>query len=89
MASDPRGTRTPTDFSNRSGGFANLSGSVRLAETELITDLGYRQKENDFHAACSTHEVVLHGKYSGTDVKWKGEELKILRESEVLAVISE
>ena len=34
-------------------------------------------------------DVVLHGKYSGTDVKWKGEELKILRESEVLAVIAE
>jgi chaperonin GroES len=34
-------------------------------------------------------DVVLHGKYSGTEVKWNGEELKILRESEVLAVISE
>lgn len=32
-------------------------------------------------------DVVLFGKYSGTDVKWNGEDLKILRESEVLAVL--
>ncbi len=34
-------------------------------------------------------DVVLHGKYAGTDVKWNGEEVKILRESEILAVIEE
>ncbi len=34
-------------------------------------------------------DTVLFGKYSGTEVKWKGEELRILRESEVLAVIEE
>ena len=34
-------------------------------------------------------DVVLTGKYSGTEVKWNGEELKILRESEVLAVLSD
>ena len=32
-------------------------------------------------------DVVLHGKYAGTEVKWNGEELRILRESEVLAVL--
>jgi chaperonin GroES len=32
-------------------------------------------------------DEILYGKYAGTDVKWKGEELKILRESEVLALI--
>jgi chaperonin GroES len=34
-------------------------------------------------------DTVLFGKYSGTEVKWKGEDLKILRESEVLAVLDE
>jgi len=34
-------------------------------------------------------DTVLFGKYAGTEVKWKGEDLKILRESEVLAVIDE
>ena len=53
LNTDRRGTRTPTDFSNRSGGFANLSGQFRLGDAELVTDLGYRQKNNDFHAAFS------------------------------------
>ncbi len=34
-------------------------------------------------------DTVLFGKYAGTEVKWKGEELRILREAEVLAVIEE
>ena len=34
-------------------------------------------------------DVVLHGKYAGTDVKWNGEDLKILRENEVLAIIED
>ena len=53
LDTDRRGTRTPSDFSNRHGGFANLSGKFRLGDTELVTDLGYREKNNDFHAAFS------------------------------------
>jgi chaperonin GroES len=34
-------------------------------------------------------DTVLFGKYAGTEVKWNGEELRILRESEVLAVVEE
>jgi chaperonin GroES len=37
----------------------------------------------------SVGDVVLFGKYSGTEVKWNGEELKILRESEILAIVDE
>ena len=51
LDTDRRGTRTPTDFSNRRGGFANLSGKFRWGDTELVTDLGYREKNNHFHAA--------------------------------------
>ncbi len=32
-------------------------------------------------------DIVLHGKYAGTDIKWNGDELKILRENEVLGII--
>lgn len=53
LDTDRRGTRTPQDFSNRSGGFANLSGEFRLGRAELVIDLGYREKKNDFHAAFS------------------------------------
>jgi len=31
-------------------------------------------------------DEVLYGKYAGTEIKWQGDELKILRENEVLAV---
>jgi chaperonin GroES len=36
--------------------------------------------------AVSVGDVVYYGKYSGSDVKVEGEEYKILRESDVLAV---
>ena len=32
-------------------------------------------------------DEVLFGKYSGTDIKVEGEEIKILRESDILAKI--
>ena len=32
-------------------------------------------------------DEILYGKYAGTEIKWQGEELKILRENEVLALI--
>ena len=31
-------------------------------------------------------DEVLYGKYAGTEIKWQGDELKILRENEVLAI---
>ncbi|MDJ0521526.1 MAG: co-chaperone GroES [Planctomycetota bacterium] len=33
-------------------------------------------------------DEILYGKYAGNDIKWNGEEYKILRESEVLALIT-
>jgi chaperonin GroES len=33
-------------------------------------------------------DEVLYGKYAGTEIKYRGEELKILRESEVLALLT-
>ncbi len=32
-------------------------------------------------------DEVIYGKYAGNEVQWKGEDYKILRESEVLALI--
>ncbi len=54
LETDRRGTRNPTDFSNRDGGFASLSGKVRIGEAELMADVGYREKKNDFHALLGT-----------------------------------
>ena len=32
-------------------------------------------------------DEILYGKYAGTEIKYEGDELKILRESEVLALL--
>lgn len=32
-------------------------------------------------------DEIIFGKYAGSEIKWQGEEYKILRESEVLALI--
>ncbi|PIE23767.1 MAG: co-chaperone GroES [Planctomycetota bacterium] len=46
-----------------------------------------RMLKNGKRAALDLAEgdIVIYGKYSGTDVKVGGEEFKIMRESEVLA----
>ena len=33
-------------------------------------------------------DEIIFGKYAGNEIKWKGEEYKILRESEVLALLT-
>ncbi len=51
LETDRRGTRTPSDFANRRSGFANLSGQFNFGDTQLVTDVGYREKHDEFHAA--------------------------------------
>ena len=45
--------------------------------------------DNGSRAAMSVkkNDVVLYGKYSGSDVEIDGEDYKILRESEVLGIV--
>ena len=33
-------------------------------------------------------DEIIFGKYAGNEIKWKGEDYKILRESEVLALLT-
>ncbi len=42
LASDPRGTRRPGDYSSRDGAQASISGSTDLGFGEFAADLGYR-----------------------------------------------
>ncbi|MEO8166554.1 MAG: TonB-dependent receptor plug domain-containing protein, partial [Betaproteobacteria bacterium] len=53
LDTDRRGTRTPGDFSNRRSGFANLATKFRTDDADLVMDVGYREKHDDFHAAFS------------------------------------
>ena len=48
-----------------------------------LTDKGER-----IAPALKVGDHVLYGKYSGTEIKWNGEELKILRESDILAKVA-
>ena len=45
--------------------------------------------ENGKHVPMelSKDDVVLYGKYSGTEIKYDGQDYLIMRESDVLAVI--
>jgi chaperonin GroES len=54
---------------------------VAVGEGKLLED-GSRAK-----MVLKKGSVVLFGKYSGTEVKFDGEEYSIMRESDVLAII--
>jgi len=59
-----------------------LMGKVIAIGTGKLLDNGSR-------AAMSVkkNDVVLYGKYSGSDIKIDGDDYKILRESEVLGIV--
>ena len=46
-----------------------------------------RQRRARRRSACKVGDEVLYGKYAGTDVKVDGKEIKILRESDILAKV--
>ena len=48
-----------------------------------------KQLDNGSRGAMSVkkNDVVLYGKYSGSDIEIDGEDYKILRESEVLGIV--
>lgn len=74
------------------------SGGILLPDTAkekpqrgVITSLGTgRLLKNGSRAefAVKKGDEVLFGKYSGTDIKVNGEEYKIMRESEILALVA-
>lgn len=57
-------------------------GKVLAVGAGRVTDEGRRLPLD-----VKVGDIVLHGKYAGTDVKWNGDELKILRENEVLGIV--
>lgn len=59
-----------------------LTGKVVAVGAGKLMDNGKR-----IAPSVKKNDVVLFGKYSGSEVQLEGEEYKILRESEVLGVI--
>lgn len=58
-------------------------GTVVAVGPGKISDDGTRLEMD-----VSTGDKVLYGKYSGTDVTLEGEEYLILRETDILAIVS-
>lgn len=57
-------------------------GKIIAAGPGKVDDRGERVKME-----VKVGDVVLYGKYSGTEVKVDGDELLIMRESDILAII--
>ena len=51
-----------------------------------IVAIGKGTKENPI--TVKTGDDVLYGKYSGTELKYQGEDYLIMKESDILAIIS-
>ena len=56
-------------------------GEVLAVGEGRLTDSGKRVA-----LTVKVGDEILYGKYAGTDIKFSGDDLKILRESEVLAL---
>jgi iron complex outermembrane receptor protein len=72
LASDPRGTDTPNDWSTRDGNFVTLLGSRRLGSVELAADLGYRDQLStaDFVSLFSYYEAKLRSLSFAPRLRW-------------------
>ena len=72
LASDPRGTDTPHDWSTRDGNFVTLLGSRRLGSVELAADLGYRDQLStaDYVSLFSYYAAKLRSLSFAPRLRW-------------------
>jgi iron complex outermembrane recepter protein len=72
LATDPRGTDTPNDWSARDGNFLTLSGSRRVGGAELAADLGYRDQVStaNFVSLASYYEAKLRSLSFAPRLRW-------------------
>jgi len=72
LASDPRGTSTPQDWSTRDGGFITLLGRHQAGEIELAADIGYRAQiaTGNFASQSSFNEARLHALTFSPRLRW-------------------
>ena len=65
-----------------------IANSLMGMNRRLYSAIAVNTEEADLSGLRYIRDKVLIGKYSGTEVKLDGEEHLILREEEILAVIS-
>ena len=78
---DDRIVVQPLEAETKSAGGIVLPGTVVAVGVGRLTDGGSRVA-----LTVKVGDQVLYGKYAGTEIKYQGDELKILRESEVLGL---
>ena len=73
LASNPRGTATPGDWSTRDGNFVTLLGRHRAGDLELAADLGYRDQvaTANFASFSSYNDTRLHALSFSPRLRWE------------------
>lgn len=74
-----------------SGGILLPDSAKEKPQRAVVVAIGEGARNDEGKRMPLTVKVgdqILYGKYAGSEIKWKGEEYKILRENEVLALIA-
>ncbi|MDA8107443.1 MAG: TonB-dependent receptor [Betaproteobacteria bacterium] len=73
LASDPRGTDTPGDWSTRDGNFVTLLGRRWLGDVELAADLGYRDQlaTANYQSLGAYYRAALHSTTFSPRLRWQ------------------
>jgi chaperonin GroES len=89
---DDRVVVTPSEAEEKTSGGILLPDSAKQKPTQgVVTAVGPgKLLDNGTRAALAVKvgDVVMYGKYSGSDVEVGGKEFKILRESDILGKIT-
>lgn len=89
---DDRLVVKPVEAQNKSSGGILLPDSAKEKPQRAIVVAVGEGARNDagvrLAPSLKIGDEILYGKYGGNEIKWKGEDYKILRESEVLAIFS-
>ena len=75
LASDPRGTATPSDWSTRDGNYMTVLARRASGALELAADLGYREQlaKSNFASFSSYSEARLHTTTFSPRLSWRAE----------------
>ena len=89
---DDRIVVKPVEAEDQSAGGILLPDSAKEKPSRaLVVAVGDGPRNDEGVRLALTVQVgdeILYGKYAGNEIKWKGEDYKILRESEVLALFT-
>lgn len=77
---EPQAAETKT-----AGGIIIPDNSKEKPQQGKVVAVGPGKKDEPM--TVKEGDIVLYGKYSGTELNWKGSDLLIMKESEILAII--